>query len=270
MRTITALSLAAALLSGFGAAVPAQDWNFHIVDDAGDMGTHSRIAVTSGGIPHIIYKNNSVQSVHLAWWVPDGMGSGHWERRQVASGTGTNDQIRLSIDSYDQVHISWGGYSGAQGIWYGIYDPSTEAWTHGPELATSLRGKHDMTLSEDGGDVTVVLAVTYSNVLYVARRDPGTGIWSDETAYSSSSVSEIPSVAVDSGGGIHVSFYETGGGNLMYATDSRGGGWASEYVDTPGTVGFYSSIVVDTGDVPYIVYYDSTNDDLKWARLVTP
>jgi len=252
-----------------GVAAYSQDWNFQIVDDAGDMGTFSRIAVTSDGIPHIIYKNASLGTVFLAWWVPDGMGSGHWERRQISSNTSTNDNIRISIDSVDQLHISYGSYSPSGGIWYGIYDTASESWTLGPERATTLRGKHDMTLYEDGGDVTVVVATIYSNALYVVRRDPDSGIWSEETAYSSSGVSEIPSIAVDSGGGIHLSFYETLGANLMYATDSRGGGWASEYVDIAGGVGYYSSIVIDAGDVPYIVYYDATNDDLKWARLVT-
>ena len=268
MRSIVIAFLTAALVLLCSAVLFAQEWNFHVVDDAGDMGYYSRIAVTSGGIPHILYKSSS-GNVHIAWWVPDGMGSGHWERRSITGSSSTSDLIRLAIDSYDQVHVAYATYSTSPGIWYGIYDPSTESWTLGPVLATSHRGPFDMTLYEDAGDVTVVLAITYSNVLYVSRRDPDTGTWSDETAYSSSAVSQTPSVAVDSGGRVHVSFYETAGNNLMYATDSRGGGWAAEYVDIPGTVGYYSSIVIDTGDVPYIVYYDSTNDDLKWARLVT-
>ncbi|MDD3642155.1 MAG: hypothetical protein PHQ19_01640 [Candidatus Krumholzibacteria bacterium] len=270
MRLIVSASIAAAFVLLTSAASNAQDWNFHVVDDAGDMGGFSRIAVTSGGIPHILYKNLAANTVRLAWWVPDGMGSGHWERRQVASGSYSSDYIRLAIDAYDRVHISYGGMYPSNGIWYGIYDPAAEAWTLGPEQASARRGKHDMTLYEDAGNVTVVMALTYFNILYVDRRDPGSGLWSEETAYSSSAVSELPSVAVDSGGGVHVSFYETGGANLMYATDSRGGGWAAEYVDIAGAVGYYSSIVIDTGDVPYIVYYDGTNDDLKWARLVTP
>jgi hypothetical protein len=269
MRTIYTLTLATAMLMALGAAVSAQDWNFHVVDDAGDMGVYSRIAVTSDGTPHIVYKNASLGTIFIAWWVPDGMGSGHWERRQISSNTSTNDYVRLSIDSYDRLHISYGSYTPSQAIWYGIYDTATESWTLGQEVATTLRGKHDMTLYEDGGDVTVLIATINSNTLYVVRRDPGSGLWSAETAYSSSDVSDTPSIAVDSGGGVHVSFFETGGSNLMYATDSRGGGWSSEYVDIPGAVGYYSSIVIDTGDVPYIVYYDATNDDLKWARLVT-
>jgi hypothetical protein len=76
-----------------------------------------------------------------------------------------------------------------------------------------------------------------------------------------------PSIAVDSNGTAHVSFYDVTGSNLMYSTNA-GGIWVTEYVDIVGTVGYYNAIVIDAGNTPYIVYYASGNDDLKYAKLL--
>ena len=60
MRTIALLFACIAVLCILPVdGSEAQDWNFHIVDDVGNAGEHSQIAVTSDGTPYILYENTN-------------------------------------------------------------------------------------------------------------------------------------------------------------------------------------------------------------------
>ena len=248
----------------------AQDWNLQIVDDAGDMGYHSQIAVTSGGIPYILYKNGGMNHLMLAYWVPAGGDDGTWEILQVDTYCNIYTSTEIAADQYDRMHIVWSTYSSPVGIHYAVFDATTTSWIISDELITSSTGSPDLTLFDDVGTIVPSVAYIASNALYTATRDPGSGLWDIETVYDDHNVGAFPSIAVDSGGFLHISYYESSGYNLMYATNATPDtAWVNEYVDVDGSVGEYSSIVVDQDDVPYIIYYDKTNTDLKYAKLLT-
>lgn len=92
----------------------------------------------------------------------------------------------------------------------------------------------------------------------------------DETSWmkgiidSESRVSNDVSAAIDANGYLHVSYYDTDGQNLIYATNA-GGLWITEIVDSGGNVGKQNSIAVDNNGKVHISYYDNTNQDLKYA-----
>lgn len=92
----------------------------------------------------------------------------------------------------------------------------------------------------------------------------------DETSWmkgiidSGSEVSNVVNAAIDSNGYLHVSYYDTNGQDLMYATNADGQ-WKTEIVDSVGNVGKYNSIDVDVSGNVHISYYDNTNQDLKYA-----
>lgn len=269
MKSILTVVSMLVLVSVTICAARAQEWNFQVVDDAGDMGYQSQIAVTSGGIPYILYKNGSQNKLTLAYWDPAGGEDGTWEILEVDSYTNVYSSIEIAADQYDHMHIVWSTYSSPTGIHYGVFDATTKSWIISDELIIGQTGNPDLTLFDDAG--TIVPSVTYiaSFTLYAATRDPGSGLWEIETVYDSHYVDKFPSIAVDSGGFLHISYYESNGYNLMYATNATPDtAWVSEYVDIDGTVGEYSSIVVDQDDVPYIIYYDKTNTDLKYAKLL--
>jgi hypothetical protein len=93
----------------------------------------------------------------------------------------------------------------------------------------------------------------------------------DETSWmkgivdSESEVSNVINAAIDSNGYLHVSYYDTNGQDLIYATNA-GGLWKTEIVDSVGNVGKHNSIDVDAAGTIHISYYDSTNQDLKYAK----
>jgi hypothetical protein len=73
------------------------------------------------------------------------------------------------------------------------------------------------------------------------------------------------SIAIDSNGDLHISYYISTNKDLKYARWD-GSSWLNETVDLTGDVGRYSSLALDGNDHPHISYYDETNKDLKYAR----
>ena len=76
------------------------------------------------------------------------------------------------------------------------------------------------------------------------------------------------SIAVDSSGYVHISYYDDSsnrdGQNLKYATNSSGS-WEVTIVDSTDNVGLYTSLALGFSGEVYISYYDVTNGDLKLA-----
>ena len=89
--------------------------------------------------------------------------------------------------------------------------------------------------------------------------------WIIETVDASNAVGTHSSIAIDSDGFPHISYYDLYWDNLKYARWT-GIDWIIMPVDTPGDVGWYTSLALDSSDNPHISYYDITNEDLKYAR----
>jgi hypothetical protein len=102
--------------------------------------------------------------------------------------------------------------------------------------------------------------------------EKNSGIWSYTVVDTLGDSGRWNSLAIDSQGNPHISYYyflapgfETPTGALMYARRSAGN-WVIEYVDSVGTIGEYTSLVLDANDNPHISYYDNSNGDLKYTH----
>ncbi len=250
----------------------AQDWNVQIVDDSGDVGYNSQIVVTSDGTPYITYVGAS-NSLMLAWWVEDA-GARGWNFSQISSVSVNSCSIEMLVDADDHLHLAWTGGSSYR-VRYGVYDPASEAWILGPEDASSDSYQYwhpDLALVQEGPDLVphIVFNVNNSN-LRACRRDPGSGSWTQEIVSETHGGYGQSSIAGDSYGGLHISFYEPTGDNLMYAYKAPGGSvWVLQTIDIAGNVGQYSCLVIDDEDNIQIAYYDVSNGDLKLASTTLP
>jgi hypothetical protein len=72
------------------------------------------------------------------------------------------------------------------------------------------------------------------------------------------------SIALDSSGNPHISYYKNSDRNLKYAS-WNGSAWVTEAIDTY-KVGEFCSLALDSNNNPHISYYDSGNHDLKYIH----
>jgi hypothetical protein len=278
MRAIPAVFAILILVLAWGSQGYSQIWNREVIDNAGDVGYNSRIAVTSDGTPYVLYIADGV--VRLAWRIPSADGGGGWNSTFV----GTNvypdyRSIAMCIDADDDVHIAFASY----GAWYDLYllrysvfDSETKDWQlpveNVPEQ-TPYPFFPDIAVIDSGEAITPIIVYVKdgpSDSLKCATRDPVSGAWSLSVIYDQHPVGHQVSIAVDSHLGLHVSFYEETGLDLMYAKKPAGSSvWSCSYVDIAADVGIHSSIIVDSEDRPHIVYYDRTSKDLKYAKLIS-
>ena len=71
------------------------------------------------------------------------------------------------------------------------------------------------------------------------------------------------SIALDSSGNPHISFFDSTTDELFYASKDTGG-WNIETVDS-GILAQYTSLVLDSNDNPHISYYNYLETNLKYA-----
>ncbi|MDP3564489.1 MAG: hypothetical protein Q8R70_08365, partial [Methanoregula sp.] len=74
-----------------------------------------------------------------------------------------------------------------------------------------------------------------------------------------------PSIALDSAGNPHISYYDESHKNLMY-TSWNGTAWNRETVHATGNVAKQSSLAINHLDQPFISYYDTSNKELRFAN----
>jgi hypothetical protein len=80
-------------------------------------------------------------------------------------------------------------------------------------------------------------------------------------------VGTYTSIAIDSEGHLHISYYTSSPDDLRYATN-KSGFWVTETLDETGYVGKYTSIAIDSDDKVHISYYDESYTNLKYATNI--
>ena len=89
--------------------------------------------------------------------------------------------------------------------------------------------------------------------------------WQITTVDSAGSVGLFTSLALDSAGRPHISYFDSTNNDLKYARWD-GNSWQTITVDSAGLVGYSTSLALDSLGHPHISYFDWTNNDLKYAH----
>jgi hypothetical protein len=116
------------------------------------------------------------------------------------------------------------------------------------------------------------ITLLIAGVLFSSGFLPAAGEWRITTVDFGDNPGGVPpdvgcgnSLALDSGGKPHISYYDRGNHSLKYARWS-GTNWRITNVDVADWGGASNSLAVDSRDRPHIAYYDYGNGDLKYAH----
>lgn len=222
-------------------------WTFYTVDSSGDAGSYNSIAVDSNGWAHIAYYDSIAKDLKYAT-----NASGSWVTFTVDSTGNVGRSASIALDSNNNPHILYRETlpSLLLVLKYAVYNGSSWSFEYpgGGSLGT---GTNFLRLDAGNKAHAAIEGVTYST--------NKTGSWVFETINSGTN----PSLALDSSGKAHISFY-TGTGDIGYATN-KSGQWSASIADNQGDVGLFSAIAVDSTGGIHIAYHDATLAALKYA-----
>lgn len=233
------------------------------------------LAFDPSGNPAIGYGGYHI-NMGLEYAHPDGSA---WSSEKVADGVGwgkigeggTGYFSSLLIDSAGTPHIAYnnGKKGDAASMMYATKKGTV--WTN-TVISQEEQNYHPSMVLDRAGllHVAYIPAGSSGSIKY-AEQD-GLGIWqvkSVANAYDSSSDrNRHPgyqlSLALDSSGNPHISYYDKSKKALRYVS-WNGTDWNTETVQASGDVGKFSSLAINANDQPFIGYYDVMDRELRFA-----
>ena len=112
----------------------------------------------------------------------------------------------------------------------------------------------------------LIILFVFAALSHLATVQAAQLTWTVQTVDAAADVGEFTSLAIDSNGNLHASYWDHHWDDLKYAK-LTGSSWTIMPVDTKGQVGYLgTSIAVDSNNNPHISYHDYTNSALKYAQ----
>jgi hypothetical protein len=255
--------------------VLAMTWAVETVDDLGNVGQFTSLALDSAGRPHISYQDMSNLDLKYAYY--DGSA---WTSSTVDSDDMVGWFTSLALDSSGWPHISYLDVSNYD-LKYAYYVGATvgncgPAKTWQCDTVDSVGAVGGFTsLGIDASSHVHISYYDYNNgdLKYASQFGPGGncgpgGTWKCVTVDSSGNVGQCTSLKLDAAGRPHISYYDAGNGHLKYAYFD-GAVWYTETVDDSALdVGQYASLALDSAGLPHISYLDASHGKIRYARYV--
>lgn len=220
-----------------------------------NSGSGSALTLDGAGNAHVSYANNASNNLAYAT-----NGSGTWITTDIFPGYGGGSVQRTSIalDNAGAAHIAYTVGSGVCVIRYA--ENASGSWSNNTLIDTGARCGTALALNSSN---VAHIAYMKSDELHYATNASGSWVSSIVDSMSWVGGTEV-SMAVDSTGGIHISYQDSLNADLKYATNT-GGIWRQQFVATSGAVGGYSQIRVDSVGKIHIAFTDETAGMVRLA-----
>ncbi len=259
---VVGLALGAVMTGSAAPAAPMQSgWGIVTVEAAGDVGQYTSLALDTLGRPHISYYRDAsstsgqqLRYAHLA--------GGRWYTQTVTNNGGAYTSLALDASNYPYISYQQTTQERVQlTYWDGSswkIENASSSWTGGlyTSLALDSQGRPHISFYYRSEVPPADRRLNY------ARRDP---LWGVEVVDGQWEAGQYSSLALDSQGQPHISYYNADKRTLNHARWT-GAQWERQVVDDNGDVGRYTSLALDSLDRPHISYYDATTGDLRYAR----
>jgi hypothetical protein len=241
-------------------------WLITTVDSTGDVGDSNAIVLDSNDQPHISYIDSTNDDLKYAnydgstWQISTLDTSLFGERFEM-------DSTSIAIDSNDYVHISYSNNSASYNSLKYTRD-GPQGWTN-TSLSTPGYGSLWSDIAIDSNDdVHISYSDNFQQTLEYFTIE--SGAWVNATIdgwplSNSAEIEEETSIAINSSGVPHISYWDRSTDYIMHATIDDGGSWSTTIVDDSGEAGIHSSIAIDSSDSVHISYIDDSNYSAKRA-----
>ena len=249
-------------------------WVVTTVDSAGVVGEYTSIAIDSNDVVHISYHDGLNSDLKYATCSSGCTTASNWDLVSVdTTSTNAGEYTSIAIDSNDGVHIS---YSDNLNLRYATCSSGCTSASNWTNVSVSRSAGTFTSIAIDANDALHIAYIGYPAISTVNYTTCSSGCtnasnWNDvyiPYTQSSYGLRDI-SLAIDSNGALHISYYDNSNKDLKYATCSSGCTTASNWnlvtLDSAGYTGWYTSIAIDSNDAIHISYGDNTNQDLKYA-----
>ena len=244
------------------------NWSIQTVDNAGNVGQYTSIALDRSGYPHISYYS-APPSANLKYARWTGLG---WAAWVVQSTYDVGKYTSIALDNRDYAHISYYNDT-SDDLRYAYWNG--DAWAYrGTSWSVDTGGSvgqyTSLALDNNGYACISYYYNTGGDLKYTrwngSQWVKANGTPGFETVDSVGNVGLYTSIALDNSGYARISYYDATNGHLKYARQTGSSSWDIQTVDSAENVGAYTSIALDSSWRPHISYYDNANKDLKYAR----
>jgi len=275
-----------------GTGCTSTAWKCETVDATGTVGEDSSISIDSYGVPWVAYFDGTNGALKLARYVGTG-GTGcaslAWTCAAIESTNIVGYTPSLSFDLYGKAWVSYrdatvttldlrvAHYVGSGGTGCAV-----TTWTCIAVDSTSDVGSRSSLSIDSSGNPWVSYKDVTNLDLRVARYvgSGGTGCattaWTCVTVDSTGDAAGHTSLAFDASGTAWVGYSNVTNGDLRVARYVGSGGscasaaWSCSTVDSTNVVGTFPSIAFDRAGYAWVSYYDTTNGNLRVAKLLSP
>jgi hypothetical protein len=189
---------------------PGGSWTFHTIDQS-SKGGNVTLVLDSAGLGHVVATSFGIISYAGNLYARENSGGG-WSTTAAGYSQG---YMGLDIDATDTLHIAFGGGPSPY-LRYESKKPGTTQWSGdncwGPGLCTPASSDLDI-----GIDAAGIAHVAYHDVVLRYGERLANSNWNLEVIDSQGDVGSHLALDMDTGGGVHVAYYDATNKDLKYA-----------------------------------------------------